>query len=86
MTKATRELLRRALDLSEAERLELARGIIDSVEDEDDAEDPKVVAAAWKTEIEKRVRETLEAGDDAPGDEWPVVRARLERKLRARHG
>ena len=85
MTKATRELLKRALDLSEAERLELARGIIDSVDD-DEGEDPKVVAAAWKTEIEKRLRETLEAGDDAPGDEWPVVRARLERKLRSRRG
>ena len=80
MTKTAREILKRALELSEKERLALAQSLVDSVPDDDD--DPEEVASAWKREITKRVRETLRAGDSAPGDDWSVVRARLERKLR----
>ena len=74
MTTDVKQLLDRALELSEEERATLAGWLIESLE----GETPEGVEAAWRREIELRVNE-LEAGevDTVP---WNVVKDRLAQR------
>ena len=80
MTKATRNLLERALELPAAERERLARRILESVDDEDESDlDP-----AFVKELERRL-----ADEPKPRERWSTVdevlsRLRRELKLPAR--
>ena len=75
MSSALAELKRKAADLEEAERAELALALIESLDDGADAG----VDEAWRIEVERRVAE-IDRGEVqlVPGDE---VFARLRRKL-----
>ncbi|MGB3563873.1 MAG: addiction module protein [Thermoanaerobaculia bacterium] len=71
MSPDAKELLDRALELTEEERATLAGWLIDSLEDEVE----EGVEAAWRQEIEQRVKELdSDAVDPVP---WEVVRERL---------
>jgi putative addiction module component (TIGR02574 family) len=77
MSKNAARLLQDALQLSENERVELACGLLDSV-------DPEPLGEArsdqeWLVEIERRARAAL-AGE--PGIPWDEARADIERHLR----
>jgi putative addiction module component (TIGR02574 family) len=72
------ELLQRALQLPADDRLALATEILDSVEG---PEDPKW-AAAWATELDRRVRE-LDAGT-VKAIPWEQVRSETLERLRSK--
>ena len=72
------DLLARALKLSVARRAELASEIIASL---DRAHEPDADAeAAWAEEITRRAKR-FRAGRSR-GEDWEVVRARIEKSLR----
>ena len=75
MSSTLTELKRRAADLSNNERAELALSLIESLDGEADADADE----AWRMEIERRVAQ-IERGEVklVPGDE---VLARVRRKL-----
>jgi len=73
MTKATSNLLNKALRLTTAERAELAAELLASLDGEPENE----VEAAWAVEIERRV-ERVRSGQ-AKGRPWSEVRERLDR-------
>ena len=58
MTENAKRLKREVLQLPEADRAELARFLIESI---DESEDPDVVEAAWGEELRRRV-ERIEQG------------------------
>lgn len=70
MTKAVAEVVRKALDLGEEDRAEVASRVLESLE-VPDAEDD----AAWVAELERRGAE-LESGA-VEGVPWEAVRERL---------
>ncbi len=72
MTSTARDLVNRALDLPEDERLALASELIDSVEGPADPDWER----AWLEELERR--RLSGAGDAKP---WSEVRARILRRL-----
>jgi putative addiction module component (TIGR02574 family) len=73
MAQATpAELLERALELPEDERLALATELLESVEGPEDPE----WAAAWAAELDRRVRDIDEGR--ARAVPWAEVKARLE--------
>jgi putative addiction module component (TIGR02574 family) len=72
------ELLQRALQLPADDRLALATEILESVEG---PEDPQW-AAAWATELDRRVRE-LDAGT-AKTIPWEQVRSEILGRLRSK--
>ena len=72
------ELLQRALQLPADDRLALATEILESVEG---LEDPQW-AAAWATELDRRVRE-LDAGT-AKTIPWEQVRSEILGRLRSK--
>lgn len=81
MTKPTRELLERALELPRPERERLARKLLESVDEEDQGDE---LDPAFVKELERRL-----ADKPAPGQRWPTVdevlsRLRRELKLPAR--
>ena len=75
MSSALAELKRKAAQLSENERAELALSLIESLDGETDTD----VDEAWRIEVERRVAQ-IERGEVklVPGDE---VFARVRRKL-----
>ena len=79
MTSRAQGLLREALALPVDERASVAAELLASLDD-DAAEDPAQVEAAWAAEIEKRARRVI-AGDSS-GVPWDEVRARAEAALR----
>jgi putative addiction module component (TIGR02574 family) len=74
MTDRARTLLREALALARDERADVAAELLASLEEEP-AEDPAAVEAAWAKEIERRARRVL-SGESA-GERWEDVRARV---------
>ena len=68
------DLRRKALALSEVERVDLAAELLVSPEAPTD-EDPSVIRSSWAAEIERRARRVL-AGEAASQD-WTTVRQRL---------
>lgn len=74
MSSTARDLVNRALDLPEEERLALASELIDSVEGPADPDWER----AWLEELERR--RAGGAGDAKP---WAEVRARILRRLSA---
>ncbi len=75
MTKASQDLLTKALALSESERAELAKEIIASL---DGLPDPEA-EEAWAAELERRLE--LDRQDPDRGDDRATVKARIEGKL-----
>jgi putative addiction module component (TIGR02574 family) len=75
MSNALSELKQKAAQLTEAERAELALELIESLDDQVDADADE----AWRVEIERRIAD-FESGKVKliPGDE---VFARIRRKL-----
>jgi putative addiction module component (TIGR02574 family) len=71
MTRAVASLLRDALDLSEAERIDLASELLASVDGPADADWDD----AWAAELDRRADEADGSGDH--GDSWADVRARI---------
>lgn len=72
------ELLAEALRLPTKDRARIAAELIASVDDGADTD----AAEAWATEIERRIRSIDQHG--SRGEDWSVVRARIEQKLRSR--
>jgi putative addiction module component (TIGR02574 family) len=75
------EVREQALKLPLLERLELAEVLFDSVDAEDEEEDPVDAKAAWANEIKSRVDE-FDAGtaESSPvADVFERVRSRLKR-------
>ena len=75
MSNTLSELKQKAAQLTEVERAELAMALIESLDNEVDAD----VDEAWRVEIERRIAE-IDSGavQLVPGDE---VFARIRRKL-----
>jgi putative addiction module component (TIGR02574 family) len=73
MNAATEDVLKKALELEEKERAQLAVLLIESLGDEPSEE----VEAAWVAEIERRAAE-LESGS-VEGIPWEEVREKLLR-------
>ena len=71
MTRATAELLREALELTPAERLDLAAELLATVDGPADADWER----AWGDELERRADEADLAA--VAGDDWAAVRARV---------
>lgn len=78
MTDRARTVLRDALALERDERADVAAELPASL-DEEPAEDPAAVEAAWAEEIERRVRRAGSEG--SAGEPWEEVRARLKRRF-----
>ena len=78
MSDRAQSLLREALALSLDERADVAAELLASL-DEEAAEDPAAVQAAWATEIERRARSVL-AGESV-GEPWEDVRERIVQRL-----
>ncbi len=79
MTSRAQGLLREALALPVDERATVAAELLASL-DEDAADDPAQVEAAWAAEIELRARRVM-AGQPE-GVPWDEVRTRAEAALR----
>jgi putative addiction module component (TIGR02574 family) len=75
MTDRAKQLLKKALSLSEEERAEIAGVLIESLKPAPDAD----VEAAWRREVARRVAE-LDAGT-ATTVPWEQVRDRLFSRL-----
>jgi putative addiction module component (TIGR02574 family) len=71
MSERARKMLHDAMDLSLAERAELAADLLASLDGEPEAD----VEAAWASEIERRAREALADPEDDVA--WETVRAEL---------
>lgn len=78
MSRPLHAVTTEAMELDAADRLRLAAELIDSVEG---PEDPGW-AAAWSTELDRRVAEAERTGDR--GRSWDDVRADLLRDLASR--
>jgi putative addiction module component (TIGR02574 family) len=79
MTKTARDLLKKALELSEGERVRIAKTLLKSVGDDDQHE----LSPEWRAELERRV-----ADDDPknwiPGDKFIAELKRAQRRDEAR--
>jgi putative addiction module component (TIGR02574 family) len=75
VTKNAEQLLDEVLRLPEPERAEIAARLIESLEQDVDAD----VDAAWAAEIERRCA-ALDAGQAVTSD-WNDVRRRIEREI-----
>lgn len=71
MTRPARQLLSRALKLSESERLQLASELIASIDGPPDADWDE----AWLTELDRRIKSAQSR--PGAGQEWSEVRARI---------
>lgn len=74
MSKALKNILSSVVELSTAERAELAAALLASL----DGDPEEAVDAAWDAEIQRRV-ERVRTGA-ATGRPWPEVRERLVRR------
>ena len=75
---ATFRRLDEALNLPPDERAELAMKLLDSLDDNSDAE----LSSAWDAEIRKRVGRMLDGSSKAAA--WPEARARILERLSRR--
>jgi len=78
MTKATEEVLAKALRLGPEARVELAAELLASLDGPADAD----AEAAWAAEVRRRV-ESIEAGS-ADFEPWETVKQRIERQILGR--
>ena len=76
MTNRTKSILKQALELSDAERAELAGALLESLEPPPDTD----IDAAWREEIAKRIGQ-LDSGAVEPIPR-EIVRDRLYSRLR----
>jgi hypothetical protein len=82
MTRQAEQLLREALALTADERASVAAELLASLDDDEPAEDPREVEAAWAAEIEARALRA--AAGDSVSEPWEVVRDRIARELAQR--
>jgi hypothetical protein len=82
MTDAARDLFKRALELAPADREQLARELLASIEDADTTEQDEA-DPAFAGDLRHRVDRAL-AGSD-PGEDFRVVLERLRRRHEAQH-
>jgi putative addiction module component (TIGR02574 family) len=75
MTREVSELLREASQLPEADRVELAGRLLDTLHGEPD----ESVEAAWAAEVERRIRQ-IDSGE-VKTIPWAEVRAKLYARL-----
>jgi putative addiction module component (TIGR02574 family) len=75
MTRDAQDLLRQALQLSDAERAEIAGVLLESLEPPADAD----VEEAWRREVERRLR-AIDAGE-GEWVPWEDVREQLLARL-----
>ena len=75
MGHPARDIFSAALDLPQADRLELASRLIASVDGPDEPE----WETAWEEEVERRDR--VEPGGREPAAPWSQVRARVLQRL-----
>ena len=75
MTDRGQKLLADALSLPERERAELASELIASLDGAPDPDAEKL----WAEEIKRRIEEYDK--DPSRGEDWEVVKARIEKKL-----
>jgi putative addiction module component (TIGR02574 family) len=75
---STADVVEQALHLSKEERADLARRLIESI-DNDSGDPPSEVEATWNTEIDARVN-AVESGhmSEAP---WPEGLARIQQQI-----
>ncbi len=78
MSSQSDAILRKALDLSEPERAEVAAELLASLDEPTD-DDPDVVRSAWAEELEVRSARARSGAD--PGEPWLAVRDRLRAKF-----
>ena len=78
MTKAAELVLKKALELDDSERAEIAGALLSSLEPEPEAD----IEAAWREEVRRRVDE-IESGQ-AELVPWEEVRERLFSRLHDR--
>jgi putative addiction module component (TIGR02574 family) len=64
MTKTARDLLKKALELSEGDRVRLAQTLLESVGEDDDHE----LSDDWRAELERRVMD-----EPQPGKPWATA-------------
>lgn len=69
-----------AMQLTRAERAELAKELLESLDDGESARDEGDIEAAWLAEVDRRI-EKIENGT-ARFESWDVVRARLQARVR----
>src|SRR5690348_9925214 len=79
MERDAEDLLEEALKLPTGERARLVSRLIESLDDDEEAEDPVEVEKAWAKEIERRIRE-IDAGT-AKTVPLEVALARAQRAL-----
>ncbi len=78
MTEATRDLLKRALELPAEERARLARELLHSLDAAEAEEAPEKVAEAWREELARR-HARARAGE--PATDWRVALERIRSGL-----
>jgi hypothetical protein len=87
MTKAVRDLLKRALELAPKERVKLAQELLGSVEEDGDDSDPEVLDPAFVARL-RRDAEAFLSGKAPPGipadEAFEALEKRLAAKRRAR--
>lgn len=76
MNLRAKAILQDALALPPEERAELSVELAASVDGAADAD----AEAAWAAEIERRARRAISG--ETTGDDWEVVRSRIEKRLR----
>ena len=75
MTDSGREILGKALGLSEGERLELATELIASVDGPSDADWDTI----WRAELDNRLE--AERKQESPSSDWAAARRRILNRL-----
>lgn len=78
MVGSAKQHLDELLKLSSDERSEAAERLLNSLDEEPEAEDENTIAAAWANEIERRV------DDNAPGVDADAVFAQAKARLEKR--
>jgi putative addiction module component (TIGR02574 family) len=83
MTKAGRDVRKRALELPPTDRVKLAHDLLESVDDGEleGVDDMAELSDAWKAEIERRLADEPQPGKPWPSGEEVIARLRaLEKK------
>ncbi len=75
-------VLKQAKRLSADERLEIARELLASVDEDEESGTPEEIEAAWEDEIQRRDEQVLAGGGGAHDAE--AVLAEAERSIRAK--
>lgn len=67
VTRTARDLLKKALELSEDERVKMSRTLLESVGGDD--ADEHEVSPAWRAELERRIADAADPEKWVPGED-----------------